>query len=88
MNRPTGKGRFVEFGAWQRTRRGFLSRQVELLAEHRGPRTHPPRSEEEWRAILDGVRAERRRREAGGRWTWVGPRRVVIAPSKTEVDGV
>lgn len=78
MSGISDAGRTVQYGAWREERRLSLARQMELLGERRGPRTHRPRSEDEWAAIVDGVRAELRRREAGGRWTWVGLRRVVV----------
>lgn len=31
-------------------------------------------------AIGEGVRALLADRESSGRWTWVGPRRVIVAP--------
>ncbi|MHB1343219.1 MAG: hypothetical protein ACYCX3_02530 [Thermoleophilia bacterium] len=71
-------GRTVDYAAWREERRLSLAAQVELLGERRGPRTHRPRSGDEWDAITDGVRAELRRREASGRWTWVDPRRMVV----------
>lgn len=72
------EGRTVEYGAWRAERRRSMARQLELLGERRGPRTHRPRSDDDWDAIADGVRAELRRREAGGRWTWVEQRRMVV----------
>lgn len=79
MNRtPHEKGRTVEFGAWREERRRSLGRQVELLGDRSAPRTHRARSEEEWKAITDGARAELRRRTASGCWTWVDARRMVV----------
>jgi hypothetical protein len=50
-------------------------------AEGRPLHSHKPRSDEEWRAVGDWVRALLAERESSGRWTWVGPRRVIVAPS-------
>lgn len=75
---PDDSGRTVDFGVWREERRRSLARQVELLGDRAASRTHRPRSEEEWRAITDGARAELRRREVSGRWTWVDARRMVV----------
>jgi hypothetical protein len=47
-------------------------------AEGRPLHSHRPRSDEEWKAIEDGVRALLGAREHSGRWRQTAPRRVVI----------
>jgi hypothetical protein len=56
-------------------------------AEGRPLHSHKPRSDEEWQAIEDGVRALLAEREHSGRWTWVGPRRVTVAPQTPPCAG-
>ena len=47
-------------------------------AEGRPLHSHRPRSDEEWKAIEDGVRALLAARRSSGRWRQTAPRRVVI----------
>jgi|WetSurMetagenome_2_1015567.scaffolds.fasta_scaffold172951_2 hypothetical protein len=47
-------------------------------AEGRPLHSHRPRSDEEWMAIEDGVRALLAARVSSGRWRQTAPRRVVI----------
>ena len=54
------------------------TRTAERPAEGRPLHSHKPRSDEEWVAIEDGVRALLAERESSGRWTWVGPRCVIV----------
>ncbi len=54
------------------------ARFAERPAEGRPLHSHKPRSDEEWRAIEDGVRALLGARRKSGRWRQTAPRRVVI----------
>ena len=47
-------------------------------SEGRPLRSHKPRSDDEWSAIADGVRALLAQRVHSGRWRWSGPRRLVV----------
>jgi hypothetical protein len=69
--------RVVDFDAWQGQRRAMLSLQTEILAR-RTHRSHRPRTDDERQAIIDGVQALWTERIASDRWTWVGPRTLVI----------
>jgi hypothetical protein len=81
--------RRVDFNDWQRKREAMAATQTEILArfessadgapaECRPLHSHKPRSDEEWAALAEGVRALLAERERSGRWRWVGPRRVII----------
>jgi hypothetical protein len=76
--------RRVDFSDWQRAREAMRATQTEILARQKRPvkcrplHSHKPRTDEEWAAIEDGVRALLAERERSGRWTWVGSRRVII----------
>jgi hypothetical protein len=52
---------------------------LERPAEGRPLHSHKPRSDDEWGALADGVRALLAERASSGRWRWAGPRRVVIS---------
>ena len=49
-------------------------------------RSHRPRSDGEWQAIAEGVRALLGERVRSGEWVWTGPRRltVVMRPSRDQ----
>jgi hypothetical protein len=53
-------------------------RPAEWPAGCRPLHSHKPRSDEEWAAIEDGVRALLAERKRSGRWRWVGSRRVIV----------
>lgn len=55
------------------------SAQKDAPAGPRTLRTHRPRTDEEWQAITDGVRALLVERVHSGRWTWRGPRHLTIS---------
>jgi hypothetical protein len=80
--------RRIDFRDWLRVRATIGATQTEILVRERGPaepraegrplHSHRPRSDEEWNAIADGVRALLAERVSSGRWKWVERRRVVI----------
>lgn len=76
--------RRVDFNDWQRTREAMRATQTGILARQERPagcrplHSHKPRSDEEWAAIEEGVRALLAERERSGRWRWVGSRRVIV----------
>jgi hypothetical protein len=76
--------RRVNFSDWQRTREAMRATQTGILARQQRPaefrplHSHKPRSDEEWAAIGDGVRALLAERVRSGRWRWVGSRRVIV----------
>jgi hypothetical protein len=78
--------RHLDFTEWQKVRRQSLPQQVAILAGDARPagpgpaplRSHARRSEAEWQAIADGVRALLAQRVSSGSWTWTGPRRVEV----------
>ncbi len=55
------------------------SAQNDAPADPRTLRTHRPRTDEEWQAITDGVRALLVERVHSGRWTWRDPRHLTIS---------
>jgi hypothetical protein len=87
--------RRVDLDDWQRVRERIRPVQLAILTRDSpstgpsardeappGPRTlrsHGPRTEDEWRAITEGVRALLAERVDSGRWTWRGPRHLTIA---------
>ncbi len=76
--------RRVDFGEWQRVRNRINAPQAAILARDDRPaglgtlRSHRPRSDDEWQAIADGVRALLAERVTSGRWVWTGRRRLTI----------
>jgi hypothetical protein len=76
--------RRVDLDGWQHVRDRIRPVQLAILTRDfrpTGPRTlhsHRPRTEEEWQAITDGVRALLDERVDSDRWTWRGPRNLTI----------
>ena len=87
--------RRVDYDDWQHVRNRIRPVQLAILTRDSplpgpcarddaptGPRTlhsHRPRTDDEWQAITEGVRALLDERVASGRWTWRGPRHLTIA---------
>jgi len=86
--------RSLDFDQWQELRRRILPLQVAILGRDGPPsdlepppqrpevprplRSHRPRTDDEWDAVADGVRAVLAARVASGEWVWSGPRRLTI----------
>ena len=80
--------RIVEWDRWKAERRGSLGLVVRSLQGRSGPKTHRPRSEEEWAALVRAMNIALDARERSGRWTWTGPREITIRPRSTRQPGI